>query len=238
MIETAVSYSLVIGAALGLAAVLLVACVAVGLLGFSPERAQAIRDGEATDPVVIEEVRRIHVGAPDRFRRGRIDRHPFYIAPHIAAFGYSICILAGAPVTNNVAVLSALQRFTMAACFLVGAALVLTGSVMGAKVWRWRIVAGVHDHIAAARLGDDIRLPYTFAAIGMFSMGVSTGIYSSTSFASTTGSLGGWLTACIAAACLLMAVMFFRRIRQYGLTFRVVVDEAVASVIRRGYDAE
>jgi hypothetical protein len=161
------------GAALAAAILFMVGSVAVGVFGFRPERAKAIRDGEAADPVVIEEIRRIHVAPPDRFHRGRIDRHPFYLAPHAAA------------------------------------------------------------------LGDDIRLPYTFAVIAMCAMGLSTGIYASTSFGSTWGSLGGWLTGCIAGACAVMGVVFYRRTRQYSRTLKVVVDQAVANVIRRGgHDVE
>jgi hypothetical protein len=227
------------GAALAAAILFMVGSVAVGVFGFRPERAKAIRDGEAADPVVIEEIRRIHVAPPDRFHRGRIDRHPFYLAPHAAAFGYAISILAGAPITSNLAALSPGTKFTMASCFLVGAVLALCGAVMGIRVWQWDVVAGVREHIAASRLGDDIRLPYTFAVIAMCAMGLSTGIYASTSFGSTWGSLGGWLTGCIAGACAVMGVVFYRRTRQYSRTLKVVVDQAVANVIRRGgHDVE
>lgn len=225
---------LVIGSALALGGVILVSSIAIGLFGFNPEAAQAIRDAEAAAPVVVEEVRRIHVALPDRFRRGRMDRHPFYLSLHIAALCYSLCIFAGAQITSNLAVLSAQTRFTMAAAFLVGSTLVLSGAAMGVRVRRWAILPRVHDNIASARLGDDIRLPYTFAAIGMFAMAVSMGIYSSTSFGSTAGSLGGWITGVSAAACLVMLCVFYRRIRQYSRTLTVVIDRAVANVILRG----
>lgn len=228
------SSSLIIGIALIIGPVVLVGCIAFGVFGFKPERAQAIRDVEADEAVVIEEVRLIQVSTPDRFRRGRVDRHPFYLAPAVAAFGYSVCILSGAPVTSNLASLDPKTKFTMAACFLVGSTLTLVGAAMGAEILRWSIVGGVRDHLAAALLGDDVRLPYTFGGIGMFSMGVSTGIYSTTSFSATFGSLGGWLTGSISVACMVMMVAFYRRTRQYSRTLRVVVDEAVANVIQRG----
>lgn len=230
--------SLIIGTALAVAILILVTCVGIGLFGFTPERAAAIRDGETHTAVIIEEVRRIHVAPPDRFRRGRIDRHPFYLAPHFAALGYSVSVLAGAPVTSNLAALSPQTKFTMAVCFLIGSTLVLLGAVMGLHVWKWDIVPGVSEHIAASRVGDDVRLPYTFGGIGMFSIGVSTGIYASTSFGSTFGSLGGWLTGSIAVACAFMAAVFYRRVRQYSRTLKVIVDEAVANVIRRGHELE
>lgn len=226
---------LITGSALALGILVLVLCIGIGLFGFKPERAQAIREGEAEgSSVVIEEIRRVHVGPPDRFRRGRIDRHPFYIGPMIAAMGYSACVLAGASVTNNVASLSDTQLFTMGACFLIGSTLALSGAAMGARVGRWQIASSVRDHIAAARLGDDIRLPYTFAGIGMFPMGISAGIYSATSFTSTVGSLGGWLSGLLAGQCALMLCVYYRRTRQYTRTLKAVVNEAVANVISRG----
>lgn len=226
---------LFVGIALSAAAVILVSCIAIGIFGYNPERARDIRRGEANDdPVVIEEVRRIHVGAPDRFRRGRVDRHWFYVMIHVGVLGYSGSILAGAKVTSNVATLGESTRFTMASCFLVGATLVLIGAMMGLHVRNWDIVPGVSDHIAAARLGDDIRLPYTFGGIGMVAIGISTFIYGETSFQSTWGSLGGWWTMCISFACVGMAVVFFRRIRQFSRALKAVVEEAVANVILRG----
>ena len=228
--------SLIIGIALAVGVAILISSVAYGILGYNPERAQAIRDGEAEPPVVIEEVRRIRVTIPDRFRRARVDRHPFYLAVHIAAFGYAISILGGSPVTSNLAGLSTSTRFTMACQFLVGATLVLMGAAMGGRIFRWRFVAGVHDNIAAARLGDDVRLPYTFGIVGMFCMCISTSIYATTSFGSTMGSLGGWLTLLIACVCMVMVVVFYRRITQYSRTSAAIINEAVAAIVERGGD--
>lgn len=225
---------LLIGGALTAGVIILVLCIAIGLFGFSPGRAQAIRDAEAAGPMVIEEVRRVHITRADRFRRGRIDRHPSYLAPVLAAFCYSICILSGADVTSNVASLSDQTRFTMSIAFLVGSTLVFAGAAMGLHFMQWDIFGGVRDNIASSRLGDDIRLPYTFACIGMVSMSASFGLYATTSFKSTTGSLGGWMTAILSATCGLMLLVFYSRIRQYSRTRSIVIEEAVANVIQRG----
>lgn len=225
---------LIAGAALAAGVLVLVLCIGIGLFGFKPERAQAIREAEAGNSVMIEEIRRVHISPPDRFRRGRIDRHPFYLTVFVAALGYGVCVLSGARVTNNVQSLSETQLFTMAACFLIGPVLVLTGSLMGARLGRWHIASSVHDHIAAARLGDDIRLPYTFAGMGMLPMGISSAIYSATSFTSTVASLGGWLSGLVAIACTLMMAIYYRRIRQYTRTLKAVVNEAAANIISRG----
>lgn len=225
---------LIIGSALAGGVVILVGSIAIGVFGFNPDSAQAIRDAEAETTVVVEEIRRVHVGPPERFRRGRIDRNPFYLGIHVATFCYALCIFSGAEVTSNLESLSYQTRFTMAASFLVGSTLVLTGAAMGARIGRWMIVRRVRDNIASARLGDDVRVPYMFAAIGMFTMAASFGIYASTSFQSTTGSLGGWMTGVSAAVCVLMLVVFYRRLRQYSRTLTVVIDQAVANVISRG----
>jgi hypothetical protein len=229
-----VNTQLALGLALLAAVVIMATCLAIGVLGYSPQRAEDIRAAEAETPLVVEEVRRIHVSKPDRFRRGRIDRHPVHVVVHGVVFGYALCVLAGAPVTSNVASMSPTQRFIMAACFLIGSALVLVGAAMGAKVWRWRFWASVHEHIARARLGDDIRLPYAFGGLGMLSMGPGGGIYASTSFGSTPASIGGWFTLGIAVYAPIMLGVFYFRVRQFGRTLRAVVDEAVANVIRRG----
>jgi hypothetical protein len=229
-----VTTQLWLGLGLLLGAACLVASLAVGIFGFSPERAKAIRSAEADDPLVVEEIRRIHVAAPDRFRRGRIDRHPAYIAIHTAALGYSVSILSGAAPTSNLLSLNPGTMFTMASCFLIGSVLSLLGSAMGLHLWRWDIVPGVSEHIASSRLGDDIRLPYMFGLIGMFTASISLGIYASTSFKSTLGSWGGWSAMCIAVACACMVVVYYHRIRQYTRTLKVVVNTAVASVISRG----
>ena len=234
-----VQSDLIVGLVLDAGVLFLVVCIGIGIFGYKPERAQAIREGEARDPVLIEEIRRVVVAPPDRFRRGRIDRHPFFLAPHVGAFSYSLCVLSGAPLTNNVASLTDVQRMTMALCFLVAATLVFAGSAMGGKVLGIEFFPSVREHIATARLGDDVRLPYTLSAIGMFAMGTSTGIYSSTSFSVTIGSLGGWLTANISGACVIMFFVFTYRTRQYSRTRKVIVDEAAARIIERGsHDVE
>lgn len=228
------STSIVLGLALLCGAVILVLSVGMGVFGYRPERAQRIRAGEASDAVIVEEVRRIHIAPPERFRRVRVDRHWFYLAVQFAAIGYSVSIMTGVSLTSNVLSLGEGPRFAMAASFLVGGCLCIIGSGMGLKIGRCHLVSGVSENLATSRLGDDIRLPYTFGVIGVFSLGVSTWIYSATSFGSTAGSLGGWLSGSIAAACGLMIRTYLKRIKQYSLTRRIVIDSAIERVIERG----
>lgn len=224
--------SVIIGAILLIGPILLVGCIAYGVLGFNPERANAIRSAEAEQPIVMEEIRRIHIRSPDRFRHDRMDRHPFYVALHLAVWGYAWCIFAGAPVTSNLRSLSPPTKFTMAACFIIGATLVLTGALMGAHLGRWVIIRGVRENMTSSMLADDIRLPYTFACSGLFAIGASMTIYAATSFGSTAGSLGGWMTALSAVACAFMIPMFFTRIRRYGRARATLIAAAVAQIER------
>lgn len=219
--------SVIIGLALLVGPVILVACIVVGILGYSPEKAKAILEAEDS-PVVIEEIRSIRVRRPERFRHDRLDRHPTYIGLHLATQGYGWSVISGAQVTSNLVSLSPATKFAMAACFLVGSTLVLTGAAMGARVWGWTFLDGTRDNIASSMLGDDIRLPYSFGAVGMFSIAISMGIYGSTSFTSTSGSLGGWMTSAFSMTSVVLLAQFVARIRVYSRARTLLIAEAVA----------
>lgn len=229
--------SLIIGAALALGPLVALAFIAVGIFGYTPEKMQTIRQGEAEDQdsPVVEEVRAIVIGRPERFRHDRLDRHYTYLGLHVGAWCYAWCVFAGAPVTSNVQAIGKTQLFLMAACFLVGSSMALTGALMGAHIGRFAFLRGISDNVTSARLSDDIRMPYTFGAVGMACMISSCGIYASTSFDSTTGSLGGWLTLCagaVASVCLLFE--FIRRIRIYVFASKRIINNAVANIVKRG----
>lgn len=232
-VADAVDASYVIGGALVLGPVILFSSLMIGLFGYSPEKARAIRNAE-DHQIVLEEVRTIHIARPERFRHERLDRHPSYLSLHIAMWGYSWCVFAGQAVTSNVNALSPQTRTTMAISFLVGSSLVLFGSLMGARIGRWRVLRGIHDNITAPRLADDVRLPYALACAGLFSMMIGTGIYAWTSFQSTWGSVGGWITgtACIASAWLIG--QFLSRIRRYSMARDLLINQAVSRLERRG----
>lgn len=224
----------IIGGFLLVGPVILVASIAIGLLGFNPVTATAIRSAEAEAPMILEEVRRIHIRSPDRFRHDRLDRHPFYIGSAVAMWGYSWCIFFGSPVTSNVASLPGVTRMTIATCFIIGSTLVLSGSAMGIRVGRWTLLKGIHDNMTSSMLADDIRLPYTFNIAGLIAIGVSSGIYSWTSFGSTLGSLGGWLTGVgIATPSAILITMLFVRIRRYDRARTTLINEAVNQIVVR-----
>lgn len=222
--------SIIIGAVLLIGPIFLISCMAIGVFGFSPDRAAAIRSAESETPVIMEEIRRIHIRQPENFRHDRLDRHPVYLAVHVAVWGYAWCIFAGAPVTSNLAILSPQVKLTMAIGFIVGSTLVLAGSAMGGRIGRWTLLKGIRDNLTSSMLADDIRLPYTFGASGQLAVGVSMCIYATTSFQSTLGSLGGWLTGALTVSCGTMIALLYLRIRRYERARTTLIDEAVAQI--------
>lgn len=225
------SSQIIIGIALTFAPVILIGSIAVGVFGFNPAKAQAIRRAEAdTNGVVIEEVRHIVVGKPERFRRGRVDRHPAYLGPLVAVWGYAWCVFGGALLTSNVVAMGEAERMAMAVCFLVGSTLALTGAAMGLEVRGHVFLRGVKDNLTSSKLGDDIQLPYTFGMAGMVALAVSFGIYAWTSFHSTIGSLGGWLTGLAAITCGVMLGVYYFRMRQYARVSPRLISQAVARI--------
>lgn len=224
---------LVIGLALMFAPVILVGSIAIGVFGYSDERALAVRNAEANTAIVVEEVRHISIRRSERYRHGRVDRHPIYICLHVASWGYAWCVFGGAQLTSNVIGMSDQQRYSMAVCFLVGSTLALTGAAMGLQRNGYGFMRGVSDNITSSRLGDDVQLPYTFGAAAMVAMSVSLGIYAWTSFHSTVGSLGGWLTGAMTFGCAEMLGVFVFRIRQFTRVRRGVITEAVQRIEHR-----
>lgn len=201
--------------------------LAHGAATYSDRRARNVKYAERSHKVVeqIVEVQRSH---PEIVKTKRMDRFPFFYVIHVCVFGYTMCVIAGAKLTSNVVALGDQARYTMASCFLVGSVLVLTGVVLGLRVGPLTIKPSVADHATASVLGDDIVLPYRLEMAGMGAMVVSSGIYSWTSFGSTTGSLGGWLTGGIALACALTTTSFYRAVEVFQRWDNTLITEAQA----------
>lgn len=211
----------------GVAIGIFLAIIAVGVIAFKPHRARNVKYAEQEMAIIehVVEVRRLH---PEIVKVARLDRHPWFIGPHICVFAYSLCVFSGAPLTSNVLTLGDEARYTMATCFLVGSAIVLTGVALGARVGRWTVARDVSEHLTAKWLGDDIVLPYRLEMAGMGAMMVSSSIYAWTSFQSTTGSLGGWLTLCIAVLCGLSVISFYRAVKVFQRWDTTLISEAEA----------
>jgi hypothetical protein len=208
-----------------------------GILRFRPRHARNVKYAEAISERAIQQhVNVISIYHPEYHPLDRLDRHPYYIWPHIGVLCYAACVFSGAPLTSNVLALGHGARYTMATCFAVGSGMVLCGALLGARFGRWQIMRRVRDHVTCEILGDDIALPYWLSIGGGFAVAVSWGIYSQTSFKSTTGSLGGWLTLTLCLAFASILPKLYKRIHRFQREEKTLIREAIASLQERGSD--
>lgn len=211
-----------------------------GAYKFEPQRARNVKHAEREhDPRAnaLAEAQQAH---PEIVRVSRLDRHIWFLVPHMMVFAYSICLFSGAELTSNVKVLGDQARYTMAICFLIGSIIVLTGATLGLRlgVKDWVIKRDVSEHLTDRALGDDIVLPYRVEMAGLSAMFVSSSIYSWTSFQSTTGSLGGWLTLGIAVCCGLSVISFYRAVKVFQQWDHTLISEAEARLAGGAADAD
>lgn len=217
--------------AIGCAAFLGILTVAA--VTFRPHRARSVLHAEAiANRKVQQQVAQVRYAHPEIVKVVRLDRHPFYVLPHVGVWCYSWCVFLGATLTSNVTALGTPTRYTMATCFLVGSTLVLIGASLGAKLGPLRIMPKVADHLTSEVLGDDVALPYRLSMSGMFAIAVAMTIYSMTSFQSTTGSLGGWLTGGLAIACIVMEPLLYHRVQTFEKWDSTLITEAMTRLGR------
>jgi hypothetical protein len=205
-----------------------------GTAGFSSNRARNVKYAERVKIIQEQDVAEIHLAHPEIVKHTRLDRHIWFLVPHLCVLFYTFCILSGAELTSNVIALGDSARYTMATGFLVGVLLVLCGAAMGSKIFGWTVKFDVSDHITAKWLGDDIVLPYRIEMAGMGAMSVSSSLYSFTSFGSTSGSLGGWLTGGIAVASILSIMQWSNAIGLFQKWDHTLISEAEARLEEAG----
>lgn len=216
------------------AVMLLFGIPAMMLILFRPQRARYVKHAERQTAIVVQQrITELAVYHPEIVKRPRLDRHPFYIGAHVGVVGYAVCVLAGADITSNVASLTLVTRYTIGVCFIVGATFALTGTMLGSFLWRWRVAGRVHDHPTAPLLGDDITLPYWLGVAGLACVTVSAGIYASTSFQTTAGSLGGWLAGCaLAGPSMWTAWLLYQGIRHFERDESILMSEVMSRIER------
>lgn len=204
---------------------------------YKPHRARNVKYAEQYQAAVVEHVVRATASHPEIVKTSRLDRHWWYIGPALAMFGYSISIsVFNAPLTSNVISLGQGARFTMASCFMVGSALVMLGSLLGATFGRWTISPTTKCHLTSDVLGDDVVLPYRVGMAGWAALMVSLAIYAGTSFQVTIGSLGGWFTAIGAGASIGTILALHKAAAVFEKWDYILISEALAAVRRN--DAE
>lgn len=212
-----------------LAMLLLVAGPVLGLVFFSSDRARSVKDAEdaGADELQIEQVVIYH---PEIIRRHRLDRHQSYVWIHVGLWLYGCGVLLSPSPSSNLAGLSWGTQQALGLCVLVGSTLALVGLSLGGRVGRLRIAPRVSRNIMSPMLGDDVRLPYTLAVTGLFSIFVSMGFYDwtiiSTSPDKLLGTLGGGISGAIGLMCIGLSVEFIARIRAYMRAYDNLLTEA------------
>jgi hypothetical protein len=197
-----------------------------GVRNFRPQLARNVKYAEQTMFVDEKKVDAVRLAHPEIVKVVRLDRHPWFVVPHVMVLGYSISVFLGAKLTSNVLILGDQARYTMATCFFVSSLLVLTGATLGSRVGKWTVKRDVAEHLTAKWLGDDIVLPYRIEMAGMSAGIVSSTIYFATSFTNTAGSLGGWLTMGISILCAMSIPQWNRAVRVFELWDYTLVTEA------------
>jgi hypothetical protein len=219
-----------------IAAVGLVAIPAWGARRFSPKHARNVKYFE-NRAIAIQRVVEARLLHPEIIKIARIDRHPFFLMPHIGVLGYAVCVFSGAELTSNVTALGETTRTTMATCFFVGSSLVVIGAALGMDVFGRCLRPSTCEHLTSSVLGDDITLPYRLSMAGMSATSIALMIYSTTSFQST-GSLGGWLTGALAVASAITVPWFYRRVRQFEKWDATLISEAKSRLLNGVTDAD
>lgn len=223
-------------ALIALAMVLLVAGPVFGLVFFSSDRARSVKVAEENETAVAAELSQVVIYHPEIIRRHRLDRHQSYVWIHCGLWLYGWGVLLSPAPSSNLAALSWSTQQALGLCVLVGSTLALIGLALGARRGRWRIAGKVSRNIMSPMLGDDIRLPYTLACTGLFSILVSMGFYDYTLISTAPdkllGTLGGGLSGAIGLMCIGLGVEFVLRIRSYTRAREKLLAEAFVRMDR------
>lgn len=218
------------GVLVALALILLVAGPVLGLVLFNSDRARSVKIAEDDDPEPPAQSDQVVIYYPEIVKRYRLDRHQSYVWIHVGLWLYGWGVLLSPAPSSNLSGLSWGTQQALGLCVLVGSTLALVGLVLGARVGRWRIAGKVSRNIMSPMLGDDIRLPYTLACTGLFSILVSMGFYDYTLISTAPdkllGTLGGGLSGAIGLMCISLGIEFIQRIRAYTRAYDKLLTEA------------
>jgi hypothetical protein len=205
---------------------ILIGAIIAGAATFSPSLAAAVKLAEDDLPLDVEH--KIRLRHPEIVKADRLDRHDAYVWLHIGLWfvGWGFALAPGP--NSALASLSWDAQKLLGLCLVNGSTVALVGIALGLSLpGGRRILRRVADNAFSDLLGDDIRIPYAFATLGLLSVGVSMCSYAWTiwQFGTLIGTLAGGLTFAIAGMCVTLGWKFIRRMRIYGQHRDVVVAE-------------
>jgi hypothetical protein len=219
---------------IGLAIALAVAGPVLGLVTFSPERAEAVRRAEAQPQAVVEQIATLRILHPEMVKHDRLDRHDFYVFVNIGLWMYGWGVLLAPSPNSNLSTLSWDTQQLLGMCMIVGASLSLIGSALGLRIGPVRFARRVSDNLLSDLLGDDLRAPYVLGWCGLLSTAVSLWVYGFTIWQTASsrllGTLGGGLSAMIGLACITLGVRFIARSHRYSHDRDELLAEAWAGI--------
>jgi hypothetical protein len=193
------------------AMVLFMAVLLVGLVYYSRDRAESVREAERLP--TAEQIVQLGLLPRRPAPTNRQDRHDAYIWLHVGLLLVGLGIVLAPAPASALTTLSWDAQKLLGLCMLTGSGIALTGVLMGVGHR-----SKIRDNVVSQQLGDDVRLPYTFAALGLFSVGVSMGGYGWAIYQYSTlvGTLGGGLTFAILGMCVSLCIKFVLRARRYS----------------------
>lgn len=224
-------------ALVSLAIFVFVASPALGLFLFTPRRARSLKHAEAVDEqqAVIAHISYIRLRHPEIVRAERLDRHASYVWLNLSLLAFGCVVAFVAVPYSNLGSESLGTRTTLAVCLMLGSSSSLIGSLFGKRIWGHCIVRSVCHNDTSPMLGDDIRVPYVLAWVGLASTAISMGFYGYTVIASAgtprlLTTLGGAVSFGVVGMCLTLIPAFIGRIRSYITARDVVLIEAAAII--------
>lgn len=169
-----------------------------------------------------EQVQQLRLRHPEMGRYDRtwhrLDRHDSYVWMNIGLWMVGVGILLAPAPNTAVSSLSWDAQKSLALCILIGASVSLVGTSLGmALPFGGYFFRSISRNLLSEMLGDDVRTPYAFAWLGLFSTGIGVGGYGWTIYEHSTfiGTLGGGLSFAILGMCCTLGGKFVARIGRY-----------------------
>lgn len=222
---------------ISLAIFILIGAPTIGLLTFRPWRARGVKHAELLDgpQAVIAHIAYIRLRHPEIVLYSRLDRHPAYVWMSLSLLLFGLVVAFIEVPYSNLGSETLGTRATLATSLVLGSSASLAGTLLGKRIFGRCIGRFVCNHDTAAMLGDDVRVPYVLAWVGLASTAISMGFYGYTVIAAAgpyrlLTTLGGATSFAMVGMCMTLIPSFVRRIRDFVQARDVVLAEAAAII--------